>query len=31
MDVNVVIEGVVRGKDIYYVTKEVERKYKNSF
>lgn len=31
MQLKVVVEGVVRGKDIHYVTKEVERIYKNSY
>jgi hypothetical protein len=30
-NINVQIEGVARGEDIYYVVKEVERKHKNSF
>jgi hypothetical protein len=31
VDVNVVIQGVVKGQDLYYVIKEVERKYKNTY
>jgi len=31
MEVKVVVEGVIRGKDIYYINKEIERRFKNSF
>lgn len=31
MEVKVVVEGVTRGSDLYYVMKEVSRRYKNSF
>ena len=30
LSVNVTVEGVVKGKDIHYIVKEVERKYQNS-
>jgi hypothetical protein len=30
MEMNVTVEGVVRGKDIYYVVKDVERRMKNT-
>lgn len=31
VNVNVVVEGVVKGQDIHYIVKEVERKYKNAY
>jgi len=31
MEVKVVVEGVTKGSDLYYVMKEVSRRYKNSF
>jgi len=31
VEVKVVVEGVIRGKDIYYINKEIERRFKNSF
>jgi hypothetical protein len=31
MDVNVTVQGVVRGSDLHYIIKEVDRKYKNSY
>lgn len=31
VDVNVTVQGVVRGSDLHYIIKEVDRKYKNSY
>jgi hypothetical protein len=31
MDVNVTVDGVVRGSDIHYIVREVERRYKNTY
>lgn len=31
MEINVVIEGVAKGEDIYYSVKQVEKRYKNNF
>lgn len=31
VDLNVTVQGVVRGSDLHYIIKEVDRKYKNSY